>query len=169
MDRPVEDEKLLSLLEAVRRAPSWANKQCWTLVVVKNEEMKKQLADLAYVESFFAPIGYTSNPAQKGIAGAPVVIVLCADPADSGKIWDQTYYMTDAGIASQNLMLAAHAQGLGTVFVGVFEEKKIRALLKIPEGIRIVGLFPVGYPLSAGEVRPRKKLEEIVKYEEWGE
>ena len=61
---------------------------------------------------------------KRGIAEAPVVIVACADPAKSGAIWDQQYYMTDIGIASENLMLAAHALGLGTVFVGVFDEEK---------------------------------------------
>jgi nitroreductase len=167
LDKPVEEEKLKRILEAVRRAPSWANMQCWKLVVVTNEENIQQLSKLAFVESYFAPLGYTSNPAQKGIAAAPAVVVLCADPSRSGKIWDQAYYMTDAGIASQNLMLAAHDQGLGTVFVGVFEEEKIRSLLKIPATIRIVGLFPIGYPASVGETKPRKELGEIVMYEEW--
>jgi nitroreductase len=76
--------------------------------------------------------------------------------------------MTDAGIASQNLMLAAHSTGLGTVFVGVFEEEKIKSLLQIPQEIRIVGLFPVGYPLEPGETRPRKALGEIVYSGKWG-
>jgi nitroreductase len=167
-DRPVEEEKLEEILDAVRRAPSWANTQCWKLVVVEDEDMKRKLSELAFVESFFAPLGYKSNPAQKGIVQAPVVIVLCADPARSGKLWDQHYYMTDAGIASQNLMLAAHSLGLGTVFVGVFEEEKIKSLLDIPGEIRIVGLFPVGYPLEPGETRPRKSLREIVYSGKWG-
>ncbi len=167
-DKPIEEEKLEEVLEAVRRAPSWANMQCWRLVVVEDNEMKQKLSDLAFVESFFAPLGYSSNPAQKGIAQAPVVIVLCADPTKSGELWDQQYYMTDAGIASQNLMLAAHSQGLGTVFVGVFEEDKIRSLLQIPQEIRIVGLFPVGYPIEPGETRPRKALGEIVFSGKWG-
>jgi nitroreductase len=169
LDRPVEEEKLQAVLEAVRRAPSWANKQCWKIVVVKNDDKRRRLSELAFVESYFSPLGYTSNPAQKGIATAPVVIVLCADPSKSGNIWDQTYYMTDAGIASQNLMLAAHDQGLGTVFVGVFEEEKIRGLLSIPAAIRIIGLFPLGYPVSPGETRPRKELGEIVMHEKWDE
>jgi len=169
LDMPVEEEKLQAVLEAVRRAPSWANMQCWKLVVVKNNDMKRQLSELAFVESFFTPFGYTSNPAQKGIAAAPAVIVLCADPSRSGKIGEQAYYMTDAGIASQNLMLAAHDQGLGTVFVGVFDEEKIRTLLNIPSTIRIVGLFPIGYPAKAGETKPRKELGEIVMQEKWGE
>jgi nitroreductase len=167
-DKPIEEEKLEAILEAVRRAPSWANMQCWRLIVVEDAAMKEKLSEQAYVESFFAPLGYKTNPAQKGIAQAPVVIVLCADPAKSGKIRNQEYYMTDAGIASQNLMLAAHSQGLGTVFVGMFEEENIRSLLEIPQDIRIVGLFPVGYPIEAGEPRPRKSLREIVFLEKWG-
>lgn len=168
-DKPVEKEKLHAILEAVRRAPSWANMQCWKLIVVEDDGMKRNLSDLAFVEAFFAPLGYKSNPAQKGIVQAPLVIVLCADPSRSGKLWDQSYYMTDAGIASQNLMLAAHSLGLGTVFVGVFEEEKIKALLEIPEEIRIVGLFPIGYPETAGETRPRKELGEIAFAGRWGE
>jgi nitroreductase len=168
LDKPVEEEKLEALLEAVRRAPSWANMQCWNLIIVEDAAMKQNLSELSYVESFFAPLGYKTNPAQKGIAQAPLVIVLCADPARSGKIRDKEYYMTDAGIASQNLMLAAHSLGLGTVFVGVFDEDKIRNLLEIPQDIRIVGLFPVGYPVDAGEPRPRKSLAEMVFTEKWG-
>ena len=167
-DKPVEEEKLEAVLEAVRRAPSWANLQCWKLIVVENGETKRKLSELAFVEAYFAPLGYKSNPAQKGIAQAPVVIILCADPEKSGLLWDQHYYMTDAGIASQNLMLAAHAQGLGTVFVGVYEEKEIKTILDIPEEIRVVGLFPLGYPVEEGETRPRKALGEIVYSEKWG-
>lgn len=168
LDKPVEDEKLQAILEAVRQSPSWANFQCWRFIVVKDKAMKEKLSELSYVESFFAPIGYKTNPSQKGIAEAPVVIVACADPAKSGAIWDQQYYMTDIGIASENLMLAAHALGLGTVFVGVFDEEKLRSLLNIPSNIRIVGIFPIGYPQEAKkEGTGRKPLNEIVFHERW--
>jgi len=167
-DQPIEEEKPEAILEAVRRSPSWANMQCCRLILVEDAATREQLSELAYVESYFAPLGYKTNPAQKGIAQAPVVIVLCADPARSGKVRNQDYYMTDAGIAAQNLMLAAHSLGLGTVFVGVFDEGKVRSLLQIPNDIRIVGMFPVGYPIDAGEPRPRKSLGEIVFSEKWG-
>ena len=76
--------------------------------------------------------------------------------------------MTDIGIAAQNLMLAAHGLGLGTVFVGVFNEEKLRPLLGIPTHIRIVGLFPVGYPRDEKkEGPPRKSLDEIIYHEKW--
>lgn len=168
-DTPVEDEKLNAILEAVRQAPSWANRQCWRFVVVKDKATREKLSELSYVEAFFGPLGYKTNPAKKGIAEAPVVIVACADPSQSGTIWKQNYYMTDIGIAAQNLMLAARALGLGTVFVGVFNEEALRDLLNIPAAIRVVGLFPIGYPLEEKAEGPgRKPLEEIVFYESWG-
>lgn len=168
-DKPVEEEKLQSILEAVRQSPSWANLQCWRFIVVKDSGIIGKISDLSYVESFFAPLGYKTNPSKKGISEAPLVIVACADPAQSGTIWGQSYYMTDIGIASQSLMLAARALGLGTVFVGVFDEDKLRNILNIPPGIRIVGLFPIGYPLEEKTSGPpRKPFSEIVFYEKWG-
>jgi len=168
-DRPVEDEKLQALLEAVRMSPSWANRQCWRFIVIRDGQAREAISELSYVEAFFAPKGYKVNPAKKGLAEAPVVIVACADPAESGVLWDQSYYMTDIGIASQTLMLTAHSLGLGSVFVGVFDDKKLRELLRIPEEIKIVGLFPLGYPLdeTKKEGPPRKPLSEIVFYEKW--
>ncbi len=168
LDRPVEPGKLRAVLDAARMAPSWANLQCWRFVVVQDAEARARISELSYVAEFFATAGYKSNPAQKGLAQAPVVIVACADPGRSGTLRDQQYYMSDLGIAAQNLMLAAHAVGLGTVFVGVFEEEGLSELLGIPAGIRIVGLFPLGYPQDPGKAGPpRKALDEIVSYGRW--
>ena len=168
-DKPVEDEKLQSVLEAVRMSPSWANMQCWRLVVVKDKSKKEKISELSYVESFFSPKGYKSNPSMKALAEAPVVIILCADPAQSGVIRGQDYYLTDAGIAAQTLMLAARGLGLDTVFVGVYDEEKIRSLVNVPAAIRIVGLFPLGYAAEGKKDGPaRKPLQEICFYEQWG-
>jgi nitroreductase len=167
-DKPVEEEKLQAVLEAIRQAPSWANMQCWRMVVVKDQAVKQKLSELSYVESYFATKGYKSNPSMKALAAAPVVIVLCADPAQSGAIWGQNYYLADAGLAAGNLMLAARGQGLGTVFVGIYDEEKLKTLLNIPAAIRIVGLFPLGYPLEEKKEGPaRKPLQDICFYEQW--
>jgi nitroreductase len=168
LDQPVEPEKLRTVLEAARMAPSWSNLQCWRFVVVQDPATRATLSDLSFVESFFAAYGFSKNPAQKAIAAAPVVIVACADPAKSGTMGGQHYYLADLGIATQNLMLAAHAAGLGTVFVGVFDEEKVRDALGIPAVIRVVGLFPLGYPLEEKKTGPpRKPLDEIVFHEKW--
>ena len=167
-DRPVEPEKLQAVLEAVRMSPSWANMQCWRLVVVQDPVVRAAISELSFVESYFAPRGYKTNPAMKALAEAPVVIVACAVPEQSGELAGQAYYLTDVGVASENLMLAAHSLGLGSVFVGVFDEDKLGELLDIPPGVRIVGLFPLGYPLTeAKSGPPRKPLDEIVFYEKW--
>jgi nitroreductase len=164
-DAPVEPEKLQAVLEAARQAPSWSNLQCWRFIVVTDSAVKEEIGNLSFVESFFGPKGYKSNPAQKALANAPVVIVACADPGQSGEIRGQQYYLADMGIASANLMLAAHDLGLGTVFVGVFDEERLGELLRIPPELRIVGLFPLGYPLEPGKGGPsRKPFEEIVSY-----
>lgn len=166
--QPVEPEKLQAVLEAVRQAPSWSNLQCWHLVVVEEQEVRDKISELSFVESFFATYGYKSNPAQKALAQAPIVIVACADPLKSGNLHDQQYYMADMGIATENLMLAAHDQGLGSVFVGVYHEGKLKDLLGIPAEIKIVGLFPLGYPDGEAKSGPqRKQLNEFVHYGKW--
>lgn len=168
-ETPVDEAAVEKLLEAVRLSPSWANLQCWRFIVVRDAEVRAKISELSYVESFFAPLGYKSNPAKKGIAEAPVVIVACADTAKSGVIRGQEYYLTDIGIAAQTLMLAARAMGLGTVFTGVFDEEELKKVLKIPGSIRVVGVFPVGYPREEKkEGPPRRPLGEIVHLEKWG-
>ena len=165
----MEEEKLRAVLDAVRASPSWANQQCWRIVVVRDAVTKQGLSEFSFLASFFAPKGYKTNPAMKALAQAPVVIVLCADPSQSGTVRGQDYYLADCGIAAQSLMLAANAQGLGTVFVGIFQEEPLRDLLGIPENIRVVGLFPLGYPAEEKREGPKRRpLEEICFRERWG-
>lgn len=171
-DKPVSDKDIETILDTVRYSPSWANTQCWRFVVVKDRQKISKISELSHVESFLKPMGYKANPATKGIGEAPVVIIACADPAKSGKIWDQQYYMTDMGIAAQTLMLAVRGLGLGTVFVGIFDEDPVRKLLEIPSNIRIVGVFPIGHLQDEKreiKMPERKPLKEIVFNEKWEE
>ncbi|MDZ4131820.1 MAG: nitroreductase family protein [Dethiobacteria bacterium] len=155
----VPDDKLLRILEAARIAPSWSNLQCWKFIVVRDPEKKKQLA-----ASMPA-----SNPAVKAVGEtAPVVLVLCADPKESGDQDGKDYYLLDAGLALQQLMLAAHAEGLGTCWVAWFDEAIARAACAVPAGYRVVALTPLGFPEKQPSSRPRKEMDEIVYAEEWG-
>lgn len=168
-DRPVEAEKLRCVLEAARMAPSWANMQCWRFVVVQDPAIKRRISEHSAADSFFTAKGYKSNPSQRALADAPVVIVACAECNQSGDMRGQQYFMTDVGMAVASLMLAAHAVGLGSVFVGIFDEKQVGSLLGIPAYISIVGLIPLGYPYEAPEgAHSRKALDEIIHYERWG-
>lgn len=156
-DRPVEEEKLKAVLEAARLAPSWANRQCWTYIVVREEATRRAVADTL-----------EGNPAQKAVAAAPVLIVACADPERSGKVKDQNYYLVDVGISLQQLCLEAWNQGLGTCWIGWFDEDKVRSILEVPENIRVVAMTPLGYPAALPGDRGRRPLEEMVFHERWG-
>jgi nitroreductase len=156
---PVADEKLMRILEAARIAPSWSNQQCWKFIVVRDPEKKKELAASM-------PSG---NPAVKAVGEtAPIVLVLCADPEESGDQDGKGYYLLDAGLAMQQLMLAAHAEGLGTCWVAWFDEAKARETCMVPPKYRLVALSPLGVPEKQPSSRPRKEMAEIVYGEEWG-
>lgn len=156
-DTPVEDEKLSALLEAARLAPTWKNQQCWRLIVVKTPAQKEKL--LAAIPD--------ANPGKKGVATAPVAIIICANPADSGERENQQYYLVDCGIVFEHLVLAACAQGLGTCWIGVFDESLLKKYFGVPGSWRIVAVTPLGYPLYEPSPRPRKPLSELVFYESW--
>jgi nitroreductase len=108
----------------------------------------------------------------------PVLIIACADPAESGRRNALDYYLVDVAIALENLVLAATDVGLGTCWIGGFDEEKIKEQFEIPKRIRIVALTPLGYPaekktLITSTVRfitrgdKRKNLDEIIHYEHW--
>lgn len=155
---PVSDTVLRKLLNAARIAPSWSNKQCWRFIVVREQSCKKKLAASM-------PDG---NPCKRAVADAPVVLVLCADPEASGRQDGKDYYLLDAGLAMQQLMLAAHAGGLGTCWVAWFDEAAAREACNVPEPYRVIALTPLGVPARQPSPRPRKELGEIVFIEEWG-
>jgi len=98
---------------------------------------------------------------------APVVIVVCADPRESGVENGIEYFIADTAIAFEHLCLAAHALGLGTCWMGWYNEEQIKRALAIPDDIRIIGITPLGYPDQEPKARPRKELQEIAYFNEW--
>ncbi len=163
-DRPVPAEILEQVLEAVRWAPSWANTQCWEVVVVQDPQVKNEL------QATMPPKG---NPAFKAVGQAPVVLALCAKTQSSGfyKEIELTRFgdwlMYDLGIANQNLCLMAHSLGLGTVIVGVFDHDKAREVLQLPQGYELVTLTPLGYPAKIGSAPKRREVSDFVHYDSW--
>lgn len=155
-EREVGDEQLTQVLEAARCAPSWKNQQAWQFMVVKDPGKRRELADIL-----------EGNPSGKGIAQAPVLIVVCADPALSGVGNGKEYYMADIGIVMDHIMLEAADLGLGTVFIGLFDEDRVRQALGVPDQFRIVGMTPLGYPAKEPRPIPRKELDELVHWETW--
>lgn len=162
-EQPVEEEKLQRVLAAARLAPTWANQQCWRIVVVRDQATREQLSALSNVEGS----DHHPNPAGKALATAPIVLVACADPTKSGRMFGKDYYLVDVGIVMDHIMLAATELGLGTAFVGVFDEERVKELLDIPSHIRVVALTPLGYAERWPNPRPRKDLTEMVFEERW--
>lgn len=164
-DQPISDWVLQELLEAIRWSPSWANTQCWEVIVVKDAATKEKLSEM------LSP----NNPATRGVVEAPVVMVMCGKKGAAGfkkgepvtEIGD--WYMFDVGIASQNLCLAAADLGLGTVHAGYVQHAKIAELLGVPEGVQVVEVIPVGYPVKEGTVVPRKEMETFVFQDRYGQ
>jgi nitroreductase len=160
----VDDNTLELVLEAARQAPSWDNTQCWQFIVVRDTDSRNKLADMLP----------RNNSAARGIREAPVVIVACAELGKAGYLGGRLssdkgdWYMFDVALAMQNLVLAAQSLGLGTVYIGWFDEEKAARFLGIPEGYAIVAMTPLGYPTQHPRSRPRKKLTEIVSYEKFG-
>jgi len=155
-ETPVTDEQIKQVLETARYAASWANKQGWQIMVVKDPATRAKVAEVL-----------EANPAQKAVATAPVLVVVCMDPSASGVQKGKDYYMADAGILMDHLMLEAAELGLGTVFIGMFDEDRVRAVLGVPEQYRIVGLTPLGVPAKGPKERPRNDLDDFIHYETW--
>ena len=76
--------------------------------------------------------------------------------------------MYDSGLASQNLVLAAHALGVGTVILGAFDAQKVAEILEVPEGFVVVTMIPTGFLAEPGRPTTRKELSEIVCYDKFG-
>jgi nitroreductase len=154
LDKPVEEEKLNTVLEAGRLAPSASNRQEWRFVIVRDGEVRRKLGEAANGQSF--------------VGKAPVVIVACAVSDEHVMSCGQLCYPIDVAIALDHISLAAVEQGLGTCWIGAFNEGKVKELLGIPKEVRVVGLMPLGYPATkAVKEKNRLPFNKIVKYGRW--
>lgn len=151
----VEDEKLDAVLEAARLAPSAANLQEWRFVIVRGRETIKKLAAFAGGQAF--------------VAEAPVVIVASAETDGQVMRWGgPPCYQIDVAIALDHMSLAAVDLGLGSCWIGLFDEKKVKEILQIPAEIRVLVLMLLGYPSDPSvNAKNRLPLDRIVKYEHW--
>jgi len=155
--KEVPEDFLNQIYDAVKWSPSWANTQCWEIISVKNMGVKEQL------QAAIAP----KNPASKAITGAPVVLALCGKLNSSGYYNNQVttklgdWFMFDLGIATQSICLTAHALGLGTVIVGLFDHNKVSEILSVPDGYEMVALIPLGFPAKDSPAPKRREISEF--------
>jgi len=154
---PIPEEVLTQVLDAARLAPSAGNAQPWHFIIVKDEDKRARIAKGCRYGRF--------------LAESPVAIVACGDKKASPH-----WYAIDTAIALEHLVLAATALGLGTCWIGAFNQEDIRGMLKLPEKFDIVALMALGYRRKKLDllakilhmIRRRKKLEDIVSLETCG-
>jgi len=158
--RPIPEPVMERMKEALRCAPSACNYQPWKFILVTDPAVKEQVAEAAKQQRF--------------IAEAPVIVVGVGFP-------DQAYknmggygnsVEVDLAIALDHLTLAAAAEGLGTCWIGAFDEQRMKQVLGVPAGAKIVALTPLGYPAEPDLIRPlepgdRKPPEQIFAYEKF--
>lgn len=150
LNKPVEEEKILKCLHAAIWAPSARNSQHWNYVVVRDAETRRKLAEIHTHGRFMAE--------------SPVVIAVIGSPSKS------IFWREDLGAAVQNMLLAAHAQGLGTCWMGVADtpfEEPIKKLLGVPENLRVLCTVSLGYPAEK-PIRGREPLSYKVHWEKYG-
>jgi nitroreductase len=154
-ENPIPEEVLLRVLEAARLAPSGKNFQPWKFIIVKDKALKEKLAQ-ASAGQFF-------------IAKAPIIIVGCGFPdncyARMGRYMKS--WSVDVTIALEHLILQAQEEGLGTCWIGSFEEEEVKAILNVPEEVKVLALTPLGYPDEIPPPRGRKSLDEIISYDRY--
>lgn len=155
-EKEIEQEKLERVLGAGRLAPSASNRQEWRFVVVRDQETRQRLARAANNQRF--------------VSEAPVVIAACG--VDSNRIMTCGHpaYLIDVAIAVDHITLKAVEEGLGTCWIGAFDEEETKKILGIPKDVRVVTLLPLGYPQDGAPGRKsRKNLSQIVMYDKWQE
>jgi nitroreductase len=154
----VSDEDIQYIMEAARWAPSWANTQCFECIIVRDAELKKRLAETLP----------DMNPARPAFLQVPVVIAACAQKQKAGFFKGNAatdkgdWLMFDTALALQNLTLAAYSRGLGTVHVGLFNAQQVKDILKVPAGVEVVELIPLGVPDEEGRTPKRRPCEEFI-------
>ena len=157
-DRVVEEGKIDTLLRAAMAAPTAGNKQPWRFVVVKRR---------ATLDSIASKFG-----SMKMAANASVAVIMCGDVTETFEGEGREYWVQDVSAASENLLLAAHAMGLGAVWCGIYpiseRVAQFSEMLSLPENIIPMACICVGYP--AGESTPKDKWKpEYIRYNTWSD
>jgi len=151
-DRAIAQEKLDSIFEAARLAPSAKNMQDWRFVVVTDKETRRRLAEAANNQMF--------------LGNAAAVIVACSN-SDYVMRCGQPIGPIDVAIALEHIALQATQLGLATCWVGSFYPEKVRAILDIPADAAVIELMALGYPADEPREPRREPIERIVCYEKW--
>jgi nitroreductase len=151
--KDISEDVLSRLIDALRWAPSAGNLQSRKFYFISDEMTKKQIAVAALNQDF--------------LSTAPVVIVGCADSSIGiryGRRGIELYSIQDVSVSVMAMMLVAFENGLGTCWVGAFQEAEVSKILNLPENLRPVAIVPVGYPGKIPKPPSRLSVKELVEF-----
>jgi nitroreductase len=153
----VDWDKISKILDAARHAPSCGNIQNWKFVVVIETDLKKQLAEAALQ--------------QYEIINAAALIVICSEPEKAERYYgfrgEHFYSVQNCAAAAQNMLLEAHSLGLGTRWIGAFEEEMVKRILSIPDEARPQVIVAIGNSKEIPQKPPKMPLESLVYFNSW--
>ena len=157
LNKPVPWDDISNIIEAGRYAPSAGNLQNWKFIVVLDKDKRKAMAE-ASLKQFW-------------METAPVHIVIVAEPQKAeryyGKRGERLYSVQNCAAAAQNMMLEAHNLGLGTCWVGAFEEEMVKRTLNIPPEARPQAIITIGYPAEQSEKPAKLPPETVMYFNKW--
>ena len=158
LDVPVDFETMTHILEAGALAPSSGNVQDWKFVVVTKKDLMKKLSE--------------HSLGQECVHNAAFLVVICCEPATTERHYglrgQRLYTIQNCAAAAENMLLMAHALGLGGTWVGAFDEEKVREILNIEKWARPQSIMAFGYPDEIPDHKSLKDLHQIVFFNSYG-
>lgn len=153
-EKPIAEDSLARILEAGRLAPTARNGQDWRILIVSNPEIKSALIDQA-------------SPRQTFLKQAPIILAACALNPDYVMRCGHPAYLIDLAIVLEHIALQAVREGLGTCWIGSFDEAKAKSVLNVPAAVRIVELMSMGHYDSLPDARERKPVQDLYNWQSW--
>jgi nitroreductase len=151
--KPVEDDKLLAVLNAARMAPTANNRQPFQIIIIHTKGREEDLLSI-YTRPWFVQ--------------APVIVCICGLPGEAWVRKDgRLYFYVDLAIVMDHIVLAATKLGLGTCIIAAFDEANARKVLALPDDVDPVLFTPLGYPADIPKIKERKQLADLIRYEHW--
>lgn len=151
-DKEISNKDIQEIIRCGTCAPSAGNVQPWEFVIVTDRKQKEAIAQAAYNQDF--------------IVQAPVVLVVLADKSRSGSVYGSRgvnlYSIQDTAAAIQNILLATYNLGLGTCWIGAFNDDEVNEIIRAGKYVQAVAIIPIGYPMNCPSATPKRNLEDVI-------
>ncbi|KNF07559.1 putative NADH dehydrogenase/NAD(P)H nitroreductase [Gottschalkia purinilytica] len=158
-EKPIDKDSLARIINASMMSPSWRNHTSYRIILVDDKNTKEKLASTLLNDT---------NDMAIAVKEAPIVAVVIGNPSDSGTIEGKEYYLVDAAIAMEHLVLAATSEGYGTCWLGSMDENKIKEALSVPNEYKVVAMTPIGEVEEYKPTNPKKDVREHIFLNSWG-